>query len=274
MNKTLMVETLNSHPFQFAKSMPKIPHWYTLRKNWDDDEFDSVVYYIREYGYNKIWGRTTYRYFDANGYHYWTMGSPINETILINRAKIKYNTLYDDIATNYDSWYETPECYKENLTVFQSLELKNSSKMLDVGCGTGLLLDHIALLPLIEKMDIEYNGIDPSQEMLGVLNNKHPHYSENTMCSKFENFYTSKDFTHIVSLFGSPSYIKSESLNKLYDLCIDKKYFLMFYTDGYLPNYEEDTGVEVIDLNSVLNFASKLEAQVYDFNQFTVVKSL
>lgn len=272
--KQELTSILERHPYRFAKSMPYMPHWYTLRKEWDSDLFSKTVIQQRELGYDKVWGGRSYRYFNANGYQYWTMGASVETTILINRAKIKYSTLYDDIATSYDSWYETPECYKENLTIFQSLELENSSKILDVGCGTGLLLDHIALLPLIEKMDIQYNGIDPSQEMLGVLSNKHPHYSENTMCSKFEDFYSSKDFTHIVSLFGSPSYIKKESLNKLYDLSVAKKFFYMFYKKGYLPKYEEHLNIEVLKENDIVDLADDLDAETYHWNQFLIVKSL
>lgn len=82
-------QLFNSLSFRFAKTMPKHPHWYTLRKEWKDDElFDRVVIYIRENGYPVRFGNRTYIYLDVDGFHYWTMGSPINETILINRAKI------------------------------------------------------------------------------------------------------------------------------------------------------------------------------------------
>ena len=60
-----------------------------MRKSWDDEKFDNVVSAIKHFGYDVKWGKSTYRYFDANGYHYWTMGALISETILINRAKIK-----------------------------------------------------------------------------------------------------------------------------------------------------------------------------------------
>ena len=178
-NKQDLVLFLENYPYRFAKSMPKIPHWYTLRKNWDDEKFVNVVNAIRHFGYDVKWGRSTYRYFDANGYHYWTMGDLISDTILINRAKIKYPTIYDDIATKYDSWYQTQECYDENLLVIKSLNLNSNSSVLDIGCGTGLLLDYVALMPLEAKQNFKYIGIDPSQEMLGVLTEKHPQYYEN-----------------------------------------------------------------------------------------------
>jgi hypothetical protein len=73
----------------FAKTMPKTPHEYTLRKNTPDEAlFERVVMHIRHHGYHKMFGRTRYTYFDIDGWQYWTMGSPLPATILINRAKL------------------------------------------------------------------------------------------------------------------------------------------------------------------------------------------
>ena len=77
---------LSSAEYRFAKSMPQNPHWYTLRKTWNNDDlFDEVVEYMRENSYTEyFWGKP-YQMFDLNGYKYWTMGAEICETILINR---------------------------------------------------------------------------------------------------------------------------------------------------------------------------------------------
>jgi hypothetical protein len=78
----------NSH-WQFAKSMPQMPHWYTLRRNArDESEFERFVMHIRKVGYQETFGRTTYVYLNVGPWKYWTMGSPLDQTILINRAKI------------------------------------------------------------------------------------------------------------------------------------------------------------------------------------------
>lgn len=70
--------------------MPENPHEYTLRKKWlSDDEFDYFVAYIRENGYKQKFGKVTYIYLNVDGYCYWSMGAPIEKTILINRAKIQ-----------------------------------------------------------------------------------------------------------------------------------------------------------------------------------------
>ena len=82
-------KTLNENNFRYAKSMPEFPHWYTLRKDWSkDDEFIETVLLIRKYGkIERYWGKE-YIYFYMNGYKYWTMGAPLEKTILINRAKL------------------------------------------------------------------------------------------------------------------------------------------------------------------------------------------
>lgn len=80
-------ELLAKATYQFAKTMPGIPHDYTLKQNWNPDEFEQVVAYIRKHGQPAKFYSKTYIYYYANGYKYWTMGSPIEETILINREK-------------------------------------------------------------------------------------------------------------------------------------------------------------------------------------------
>lgn len=65
-----------------------MPHEYCLRKNCNDNDFITVVLYIRKHGYIKIFKGREYKYLDYGNHTYWTMGSAIEKTILINRAKI------------------------------------------------------------------------------------------------------------------------------------------------------------------------------------------
>lgn len=74
-------------PWRFASTMANIPHEYTLRRKAADDErFADAVNFIRENGYEQKFYSKTYRYFDVDDKQYWTMGAPVGETILINRA--------------------------------------------------------------------------------------------------------------------------------------------------------------------------------------------
>ena len=72
--------------WKFAKTMPKHPHSYILREQVDQTQFEQAVKFIREHGYIKTWFKKRFVYFDYNGHQYWTMGSPIPETTIMNRA--------------------------------------------------------------------------------------------------------------------------------------------------------------------------------------------
>lgn len=89
--------------FTFAKTMPEMPHSYTLRKNWVDADFVRAVELIRKYGYKRRFKNEDYLSFDILGESYWTMGAPINlnghpHTLLINKAKTIVQSDNDDIA--------------------------------------------------------------------------------------------------------------------------------------------------------------------------------
>ena len=80
---------LESKSYRFAKTMAEHPHSYTLINEWDNSqEFYDVVQYIRDYGVKEKFFKTTYIYLYMDGTKYWSMGAPLSETILINRAKI------------------------------------------------------------------------------------------------------------------------------------------------------------------------------------------
>jgi hypothetical protein len=75
--------------WRFAKTMPDAPHEYTLRRNAASDAaFEAAVVFIREHGDERAWGGRAYTYLDVDGWSYWTMGAPLDETILINRARV------------------------------------------------------------------------------------------------------------------------------------------------------------------------------------------
>jgi hypothetical protein len=90
MTREELTQRLESATYRFARTMPEHPHWYSLRKTWADETvFEAAVEAIRCYGKKRAWhDRRKYVYFDAGGYTYWTMGWPLSQTILINRASI------------------------------------------------------------------------------------------------------------------------------------------------------------------------------------------
>jgi hypothetical protein len=78
--------------WRYAKTMPQWPHEYTVRRFDDplDDQalFEAAVRLIRTQGESRIFvpTRKTSIYLDVDGRQYWTMGAPVEETIIINRA--------------------------------------------------------------------------------------------------------------------------------------------------------------------------------------------
>lgn len=86
MEEMELQKLLSGAQFRYAKTMPQFPHHYTLRQTWDNQVFDAVVRAIRELGTPRAFGNRQYTYYDFGGNTYWTMGDPVDKTILINRA--------------------------------------------------------------------------------------------------------------------------------------------------------------------------------------------
>lgn len=219
------------HPFRFAKTMPAHPHFYTLRREWQDVEFDYAVAFIRANGYAETWGGRTYRYLNLNGWRYWTMGAPLRETILINRAEVRYPNIYDEVAEVYDDRFSDPDSLAENEEVMTLVGDLQGKRVLDIGAGTGLLLDYVhSDLP-----PENYVGIEPSVGMRNQLLHKHPEYADSVVLTPFEDF-ANGTFDVVLSLFGSVSYIPHEYLSRLKSMQrTGGRRLLMFFKDGYNP---------------------------------------
>lgn len=77
-------EYIDQVRWQQAKSS-STPHSYTVRE-WKPEIFERAVRIIRAYGVPERFFSKTYIYLYWGNQKYWTMGSPLNETIIINRA--------------------------------------------------------------------------------------------------------------------------------------------------------------------------------------------
>lgn len=79
---------INSQAWRTAKNQT---HSYLV---WDKLEpeaqymFREFAQYIRDNGYYKSYFGHTYQYLDIDDFTYWTMGAPINETTILNRATL------------------------------------------------------------------------------------------------------------------------------------------------------------------------------------------
>lgn len=86
---TLVNEFIKGTKWQFAKTMPTAPHWYTLLKWCTNNQrmgFGELVTSIFNHGEDVQWGRRTYKYLTIGEFKYWSMDPTIQSTDLINRA--------------------------------------------------------------------------------------------------------------------------------------------------------------------------------------------
>ena len=81
----------------------KAPHEYTVRQ-WvpgqgANAEFDRFVVFIRRFGYADLYYRIRHIYWAVDEHKYWTMGWPVGETTVINRARVDAREPWKNTAT-------------------------------------------------------------------------------------------------------------------------------------------------------------------------------
>ena len=78
--------------WKFAKSMPQMPHWYTVRDRNDPEKnelYETLYWYVRNNSKPEKFWRKTYWYARVGKYKYWVMTDNVDESIIINRAEVK-----------------------------------------------------------------------------------------------------------------------------------------------------------------------------------------
>lgn len=229
-----LFRVLEQKSWRFAKTMPDNPHFYSLRREWSSDEwFDAAVEMIRSTGETVNFYGREYQVVHCNGWKYWTMFGTAAEQELINRTRSILESPYDKVAGGYDARYQDDLSLGENEEVTRLLGRVLKGSVLDIGSGTGLLLD------LLDAYPDRYVGIEPSHEMARLHQEKHEG-SEILHC-KAEHFYAVEPFDHVVSLFGAASYVNPGFWNRIHGhvnrlLKPGGSWFLMFYRQGYTPD--------------------------------------
>ena len=165
---------------------------------------------------------------------------------------------YDAIAAQYDSLHKDPESPQGDLAIAGFLReyLAPGCKVLDLGCGTGLLLELLALQPE------DYLGIDPSEKMLEELQKKFPEHETKKKAFGVEDL---EDVDVAVSLFGPISYVDPDLVFQLVSSGVN--YFLMFYKEDYRPMTYDTCQVHPYPFQRY-NLPSQ------DFGSFSVVTNL
>lgn len=217
---------VNERPFRFAKTLASNPHFYTVRRRDarsvshdhqdtsrlpdSDSEFTEACRVSMELGESENFFGRWYRYIEVNGFKYWTMGSPPHISTVLNRKRSFYPMPYDLIAEEYDGQHNDPETVRINEGVLRHIGSLESKRVLDVGCGTGWLLDQCPNL-----VPEQYVGIEPSEGMLRKLVSKHPTFWNRLLVVKFEDYYPLEKFDVVLMLNGVGAYLMETDLQKL-----------------------------------------------------------
>lgn len=229
------VSLVEDNKWTFARTMPKIPHYYTLRKDFRRDiDFVNMAKHIREFGVKEKWHGREFIYFYMNGWKYWTMGCPLHNcqktgTVVINRSI--YNperSDYDGIAVPYDDLFSASKYQEEDRELFSIIRPHIRGSVLDIGCGSGLFLDSVP-----QYYMHSYCGVDSSIDMLIQLLKKWP--NSYIIHDKFRNIF-SGDFDTIIALYGTASYFDAREVQMIQEYLNEGgKYILMTYADDYIP---------------------------------------
>lgn len=171
-------------------------------------------------------------------------------------------SVYDHLAPDYDKRYSSENYLRENDIIFDFLRPRLHGFLLDIGCGTGLLLDYIKYDPDF------YIGIDPSFSMRMELVKKHPQHMAVPISFEELILGTTQTFDTAVALFGSPSYIPQSFYLRL--KTVAPNYFFMFYREGYLPDYYSPDDKVSIDYARLTGVFGPL----YPFDDFVIASNM
>ena len=78
-------EYVKTRQFVASKTMPEWPHEYIVRDRVGERLFEKLVSHIRDHGREGRFYARIITYYEEAGTVYWTMGAPLDETI-VNRC--------------------------------------------------------------------------------------------------------------------------------------------------------------------------------------------
>lgn len=137
----------------------------------------------------------------------------------VPNGKTPVSVLYDEVAPHYDAQFTGPEALAEDGVTFALLAeayRKVDARggilppaVLDLGCGTGLVLEHLRAMKPLLRTGIRYTGVDVSPRMIQVAQDKFPgvRFLIGDM-ELLERQFASSSFDLVVSTYAALSYCR------------------------------------------------------------------
>lgn len=224
-------ELVRKHCWKWAKSerYRDMPHSYVTTKNRSSSPEDmrNLLEIIKKYGEDRKFIRTQFRYLEFDGYKYWSCREASREDYLeddlLNREK-----LFDEFkSTEYKPYYTNQEYRDVCVEV-----MRMGEKILEIGCGDGKFVRTTRIAPE------NYKGVEPNKRDVELFREINKGYWQSIRGCAYEQMSTQvpKDCV-IIALFGSASYVMPEYIRLMQQEKIGNKLFLMFYNEGYCPEY-------------------------------------
>ena len=111
-DKNIFAEFVADNNWIFAKTYAdRAPHEYVVKDKLDDryrELFPELVIYIRENGFPAFFGNKEHVYLYYDKHYYWTMGDPVEDTVIINRCRYddyRINTRRDGISKIFQPYF-------------------------------------------------------------------------------------------------------------------------------------------------------------------------
>ena len=150
---------------------------------------------------------------------------------------------YTDLANYYDCLMTSG--YYDHAGYAQSLHhiLAGRKNMLDLGVGTGLLVEQ-----LLQLADYQVTGVDFSPDMIRQAENRLRQYPVELVCQDIQDYTSDKTFSSAVSLGGVFifTYLPVEKQYRLYSYCLQKQVCMTLLRKIY--GLLKDSGVLCISL--------------------------
>ena len=224
--KFRLAELLNDAQFEFDEDYPHDPRYVARREplietiDWLINTFGSPAYH---FGHQPA--------VNLNGYHYWMSGEYI-----VMRKRRFYDTAYDVIAPKYDEQYSSPMDKEHNDEFIAQIEPLRVGPILDIGCGTGFLLDYLDI-PISQ-----YRGIDNSVSMLMEFAAKKPDYRRRMLLCSYQDYYpVSERFSLVTSPFAIGEAMGLTDVKKLEKLLVPGGYWAIM---AHVEEMEKLTRIE------------------------------